>query len=249
MEVIKYLAKRIDQSWQRMGHSEAAFADIAAESLSDAAIHRELTTADILRWLSSDVLLPTQFDLEAKFADPPLTLHVANAFYIAAYFWADGTTNVHQHAFTGAFQVLDGSSLHVEYEFERSSTHGDQLHFGRLGVRRHEVLKRGDVRRIPNGPSGIHSLFHLDQPSVTLIVRTTKGLTLPQLAYLAPGVAYDEFDQDALWVRQSPMFPALDPLALGSRAELGNAGPGERDAVRELSVAAPVYGHCRRGVA
>jgi hypothetical protein len=34
---------------------------------------------------------------------------------IEALFWVDGTTSIHQHSFSGAFQVLAGKSIHSRY--------------------------------------------------------------------------------------------------------------------------------------
>jgi hypothetical protein len=47
-----------------------------------------------------------------------------------------------------------------------------------------ELLNVGDVQEIQAGRQYIHSLFHLDQPSATIVIRTEKSpLYLPQFAY------------------------------------------------------------------
>ncbi|HRH45636.1 MAG TPA: hypothetical protein PKY82_28610 [Pyrinomonadaceae bacterium] len=52
----------------------------------------------------------------------------------------------------------------------------------------------GDVRKILPGRSFIHSLFHLDQPSATIVVRThLSPLQLPQFDYRKPYLAVDPF--------------------------------------------------------
>jgi len=57
-----------------------------------------------------------------------------------------------------------------------------------------ELLKVGDVRKILPGRDFIHSLFHLDQPSATIVVRTHRSpLNLPQFDYRKPFLAMDPF--------------------------------------------------------
>jgi hypothetical protein len=57
-----------------------------------------------------------------------------------------------------------------------------------------ELLKLGDVKEIRAGRQYIHSLFHLDQPSATIVVRTEKSpLHLPQFSYHKPYIALDPF--------------------------------------------------------
>jgi len=53
-----------------------------------------------------------------------------------------------------------------------------------------ELLDARSVVPIPRGSAFIHSAFHLDSPSMTLVVRTHQG-SEPEPTYLPPGVAYD----------------------------------------------------------
>jgi hypothetical protein len=63
---------------------------------------------------------------------------------------------------------------------------------GDIQFERAELLRRGDCRAISSGPEFIHSLFHLDRPSVSLVVRTTNDPeTYPQYGYLKPFIAKD----------------------------------------------------------
>ncbi len=44
-------------------------------------------------------------------------LHHEGDYFIQALTWMEGTTAIHDHAFCGAFMVLEGASLHVTYGF------------------------------------------------------------------------------------------------------------------------------------
>src|SRR5207247_11468909 len=92
---------------------------------------------------------------------------VANGFYIDIYFWLDGTTDKHQHAFAGAFQVLLGSSIHSHYRFAVEKRINPHFSIGRLSINDVELLSAGDIKRIIPGSNYIHSLFHIDRNSAT----------------------------------------------------------------------------------
>ena len=92
---------------------------IAADALRRADLPSKLTAWDVVEWALKQEELPPQRDLHGNFADPPITIYSGPRFHIDVYFWFEGTTAIHQHAFCGAFQVLLGSSIHSWYEFER----------------------------------------------------------------------------------------------------------------------------------
>src|SRR5262249_38085080 len=132
------------------------------------------------------------------FGQPPVTLYRARDFYISALYWLEGTTDIHEHGFSGAFRVLEGSSIHAVYDFSRPATITPRLAYGHLLLSEAELLRKGATRRIQLGGEFIHSLFHLDSPSVTIVVRTGRE-GLRQNSYCRPGVAFDPlFDDPAL---------------------------------------------------
>jgi hypothetical protein len=66
-----------------------------------------------------------------------------------------------------------------------------------------ELLERGDVRQILPGKQYLHSLFHLDRPSATIVVRTRQSpVGLPQYNYLKPYFAVDPFFREAAMVKK-----------------------------------------------
>lgn len=177
----------------RARDSSRAFEDVATEVLREAGAHRTFDTWTAVRELFETEALPPQVDPDSSFSDLPLTLYRGDGFHVDLLHWLDGTTEIHEHAFSGAFQVLAGSSLHVGYRFRSTRQVGDRLLLGELTPSRAEVLQRGDVVPIRRGGDGIHSLFHLDAPSVTLVVRTSGGDSARQLGYVRPNLALDVF--------------------------------------------------------
>jgi hypothetical protein len=210
MQPFQALGAEIEETWLGQNYNEEVFPSIAAEALIAADLPSKIAAWDIVEWTLKQTELPPQKDPHANFADPPITVFVAPRFYIDAYFWLDGTTQIHQHAFSGAFQVLLGSSLHSSYEFERTESVNVFTEVGQLRLRVCELLKVGDVKPILAGRQYIHSLFHLDQPSVTVVVRTDKSpLHRPQFSYYKPSLAIDPFFEHETTTKKLQTIRAL----------------------------------------
>jgi hypothetical protein len=195
IEVVQELGLAIEEAWRVVDYDTGRFPEIAARALADAALPRRLTPDEIVRWALGPVALPRQRDIKADFGQPPLTLFHGRRFYVDALHWIDGTTSIHQHSFSGAFQVLAGSSIETQYAFEPSRVFNAHFMIGRLDVTSTRLHRVGDVTPIRSGPHGLrHSLFHLDRPSITIVARTPKDAgSDPQLSYTRSGIAVDPF--------------------------------------------------------
>lgn len=210
MEVFKQLGAEVESLWRDKNYNEELFPALAADALRRAELPVKVSAWEILDWALRQDKLPKQMDPVARFGDPPITLFNSSRFYIDAYFWLNGTTSIHQHAFCGAFQVLLGSSIHSWYEFQRSEAINVFMELGEISVKLCELLAVGDVKEIRPGRQYIHSLFHLDQPSVTIVVRTGNSpLHLPQYKYLKPRLALDSFFEDETTTKKIQSIAAL----------------------------------------
>ena len=188
MERIQLFGARLHERWRRLNFTESSFPELAAEELDSAALHQEITLLDVVKWATTRSL-PTQVD--AEFGNPITVFHNPY-FYIDVLTWIDGTTSIHEHTFAGAFAVLSGSSVHCRYQFLEIEALSDRLRLGQVSCLGVEHLKAGDVRRIHQGAAGAHSLFHLDRPTLSLVVRThIASVATPQYLYLPPSVAFD----------------------------------------------------------
>ena len=210
MELFQKLGAEIEDIWREQNYNEEVFPKIAAEALGRAGLPSKVSAWEVIEWTLGQPKLPRQMDPKANFGDPPITLFAAPRFYIDVYFWLNGTTQIHQHGFCGAFQVLLGSSIHSWYEFERTEHINAFMETGEMSLRVCELLKVGDIQEIRAGRQYIHSLFHLDQPSATIVVRTEKSpLYLPQFSYHKPYIALDPFFDDE---STSKKLQSLGPL-------------------------------------
>ncbi len=190
--IIADLGAEIARVSASAGIRGSAFAAVCAAALERRALHRAVTPSDILRWLVTTDAVPEQGRSDDSFGQPSLTLFHADRFRIDALFWHTGTTAIHQHGFAGAFAVLAGSSLQSTFSFHPEDAGDPRFVTGTLTLRASELLQCGAVRRIDPGEALIHSLFHLDMPSVTLVVRTHHEEEHgPEYVYYPPGLAVD----------------------------------------------------------
>lgn len=194
MKIFRELGEKVEAAWRLRNYDEEAFPALAADALRAADIPSQISAWDVIEWALRETELPPQRDPNGNFGDPPITLYVGPRFHVDVYFWLEGTTAVHQHGFAGAFQVLMGSSIHSWYDFERTESINSFAEIGSMSLKLCELLEKGSVQEILAGRQYIHSLFHLDQPSATIVVRTDKSpLYLPQFSYFKPSLAVDPF--------------------------------------------------------
>ena len=210
MDAVEQLGGAIEREWRRRNYDEAVFPSLAAEKLRRSNVFEKASPWDAVKWALTLDELPRQKDVDARFGDPPVTLFTSSRFNIDLYFWFDGTTSVHQHGFCGAFQVVLGSSIHSVYRFERRHSASVFFEIGDIRLDRVELFELGAIQEITPGRGYIHSLFHLDKPSASLVVRTDRSpLELPQYSYHKPSVAIDPFFFDETLTKKLQLVTAL----------------------------------------
>ena len=203
MELFQKLGTLIENRWRAENYSELLFPGIAAEALAEADLPSKVDPWEIIRWVHSSITLPEQKDVAGRFGNPPITLFSGPRFYIDVYYWLDGTTSIHQHAFTGAFQVLLGSSIHSHYNFREDRILSEHFSVGEIALNSVELLKVNDIKQIRPGRQYIHSLFHLDRPSATITIRTehTPSSAL-QYDYRKPHFAVNPFFENVSMIKK-----------------------------------------------
>ncbi len=194
IEVLTRLGSEIHEQWQASHFREEAFPHLAYEGLSQLPLHQLMDPLDPIRWaLTEAKWLPPQIDLGGEFGQPPLVVFATDRFFIQVLHWLESTTSIHQHSFGGAFQVVGGSSLHGQFSYERDEQVNQLFALGKLTHQSSELLVPGATRPILPNHHFIHSLFHLEQPSVTVVVRTLNDAgSEPQYDYYRPGLAIAE---------------------------------------------------------
>jgi hypothetical protein len=185
------LGHAIEERFRRANYNARIFPALAEEALASADLPAHVAPLDIIRWIVETPVMPKQLDVTTRFGDVAVTVFHGPRFVVDVYYWLDGTTAIHQHAFSGAFQVLAGGSVLTRFDFHETHVINEHFALGTLTTAEVELLSRGDVRQIPPGREYVHSLFHLLRPSISVVVRTGIPSAMPQFSYDPPFVAYD----------------------------------------------------------
>jgi hypothetical protein len=189
MEPFDRLGAMVEASWRRRSYDEQAFPEIAATALSELPPSRSVDLFEVAEWAERGERMPQQVG-DSSFGQPPLTVFHGGRFFIEVLFWLEGTTGIHQHAFAGAFHVMHGSSIQSLYRFHAERRVNAYCLVGRVELDRVEYLEQGATRPIVPGAPLIHSVFHLDHPSVSVVLRTMHDAEAgPQYRYLKPSLA------------------------------------------------------------
>ena len=207
MQAFRELGVRIETQWRDENYNDDVFPEIAANALLEADLTAKLDLWDPVRWVHTNTDFTHQADPQASFGDPPITLFFGPRFNIDVYYWLDSTTTIHEHGFSGAFQVLHGGSVHGVYEFEKVLEINRRFWIGDISLRDVSLLSKGDLRIIPSGSRFIHSLFHLERPSATIVVRTQGG-DIRQFNYRKPYLGLDAFYSEP-WMHRKIQTVAL----------------------------------------
>lgn len=213
------LGREVLARWKRENFSLTAFPDIACAALEESLPSQEVDLPALIR----DFLLEDEQPAQSSsgFGQPELIVYEHPRFYIQILFWLDGTTDIHQHEFSGAFHVLQGSSVHTHFEFENVQPVTAHFRLGDLRWKDTRLLEQGCTLPIVSGQGGIHALFHLETPSITVVVRTQSDPgTGPQFTYLPPHVGFDPVQDDALTVRRKQLLDALERIGSPEYAAL-----------------------------
>jgi len=208
------LGQAVSRAWSAADRQDGALPEVAARALAEVDVPAGVTSSGILEWAAATADLPPQSRRSDPFGQPPLVLHYEDDFFIQALIWMEGTTAIHDHSFCGAFMVLEGASLQVTYDFEPADRLADdRLVVGDLVSDQPEVLRPLDIRPIEPGGGFIHALFHLERPTVTIVVRNSAcALPYPQYEYLRPGLGWNSLWEDRTWSKRLQSIRTLEVL-------------------------------------
>lgn len=208
IDSLRRLAARIDREWKAAGARVSSFPAIAARVLEDARPDREYDLGALAEWTLSRRTFPQPCNPFGPLGPPAFTVWSDGRFFANVYVYTTPEVVIHDHDFAGAFINLSGNTIHATYEFPNAERIAPEVHIGELALHEVEVVRQGDVRRIDPGRRFIHQVWHVDQPTVVLVIRTGP-LPAParrQFRYLRAGFATEVFRDDALSVGAPERF-------------------------------------------
>ena len=203
------LGRTVARRWQAENFAPLAFPSIARTALEEHRPCENVGLAELFHDFLTEDAQPAQS--QSGFGQPELIVFEHPRFYVQVLVWLDGTTDIHQHTFSGAFHVMEGSSIHSRFAFCDAEAVSAHLQVGRLERLDTQLLEKGSTVEIVSGKEFVHALFHLETPSVTVVVRThTDPGTGPQFTYLPPHIAVDPFQSDLLTARRKQALDMLE---------------------------------------
>lgn len=205
------LGRTVLERWREHNFSLEVFPELTRNAIDEAPPSENIDTGELIReFLFND---DQPFQSESSFGQPELIAFNDTRFYIQILFWLEGTTEIHQHEFSGAFHVMGGSSVHSEFDFVGARSVTPHIRTGDLRVKRIELLETGSTVPITSGRECIHSLFHLDTPSITVVIRTHHDPgTGPQYNYLPPHIAINPLHADSLTARRKQLLDVMETI-------------------------------------
>ena len=238
------LGQKVLARWKKEDFSLAKFPEIARKALAEKPPSKHVALPALISEFLLDDAQPYQ--TQSGFGQPELVVFDDPRFYIQLLFWLDGTTDIHQHMFSGAFHVMAGSSIHSTFSFENAESITANLRSGNVRMLETQLLETGATEPIISGTAQIHSLFHLETPSVTVVVRTHSDAgSAPQFTYLPPHLAVDPFQDDALTTRRKQLLDVLEQTGDAAYAELVAKMVRELDFERGMFILQNCLGHLR----
>jgi hypothetical protein len=206
------LGMTVADRWNQAGYDPRRFSAIARAALEEWELSNTVQYLDIVEMFMDATSAPYQQNISSPFGQPPLTLFWHPRFFIEGLFWLTETTTVHDHGFVGAFTVLEGTSVQSRYTFETTKVVDAGMQIGRLEREHSELLTAGAVAEIGLQDNLIHSVMHVDVPSVTVVIRTHSAPVRPGCQYLWPGMMLGPFPEDQLTARRYQCLTLLSRL-------------------------------------
>jgi hypothetical protein len=235
IDSLRKLAARVNREWKAAGSKVAAFPAIAARILTEEQPHRGYDLGSLAEWTLSRRTFPPACNPFGPLGPPAFTIWSDGRFFANVYAYTTPEVVVHDHDFAGAFVNLSGTTLHATYGFTGAERVAPELHLGELSLHGVEVVRPGDVRRIDPGRRFIHQVWHVDQPTVVLVLRTgpLPGPARRQFQYLRAGFATEVFRDDGMSVRAPERFQYTRKMAECLRHSNGGVVDFLRVLVRE----------------
>ena len=106
---------------------------------------------------------------------------------IIGHLWSDAADRLHQHDWTGAFQVIEGQSFNATYDFdERKAV--EEFSIGKILRESFGIFEPGHIQPVSEGRSLIHSVVYSGKPGFAISLRVAGAGEKGAYEYLRPGL-------------------------------------------------------------
>ena len=182
------------------------FPALAADVLAEFPIPAEMGIEFMADWALGRDRLPEQVNFHSGFGEPPLVVYEEPRFFAEVLFWFHGRTSIHGHGFYGAYRVLAGYSIDAQFSYRQDEEPVPGIKLGELQPTSLTLITPGDIKRILPEEAFIHTVMHMGNPSLTLVIRNRGGLV--QYDYSMNGLAVNAYQDSQTHVRQAEVLSA-----------------------------------------
>lgn len=182
------------------------FPDLAAKVLGEFPVPANIGIEFMADWALGKEKLPEQVNFHSGFGEPALVVYEEPRFFAEVLFWFPSRTSIHSHGFYGAYRVLAGYSIEAEFAYHRESEPVPGIQMGELEPTGLRLITPGDISRILPEEAFIHTVMHMGNPSLTLVIRNRGGLV--QYDYSMNGLGVNAYQDSPTHVRQAEVLSA-----------------------------------------
>ena len=206
MDYFKEIGEKLSA---RCGEGELGenFPELATEVLEEFPVPAEVGIEFMADWALGRERLPEQVNFHSGFGEPPLVVYEEPRFYAEVLFWFHGRTSIHGHGFYGAYQVLAGYSIEAQFAYHRDHEPVPGIQVGALEPTALRLITPGGITRILPEEAFIHTVMHMGNPSLTLVIRNKGGLV--QFDYSMNGLGVNAYQDSQSHVRQAEVLSAF----------------------------------------
>ena len=192
----------------RCGEGELGdnFPDLAAKALGEIPVPADVGIEFMADWALGRERLPEQVNFHSGFGEPALVVYEEPRFYAEVLFWFHSRTSIHSHGFYGAYRVLAGYSIEAEFAYHRESEPVPGIQMGELEPTGLRLITPGDIIPILPKEAFIHTVMHMGNPSLTLVIRNKGGMV--QYDYSLNGLGVNAYQDSPTHVRQAEVLSA-----------------------------------------
>jgi hypothetical protein len=125
-----------------------------------------------------------------SFGQPGVRIPLNSWSQLEVIHWINSQTTIHDHGFNGAFSLLSGAVIQIDYSFRKSHCLCDGLDLGTVARKSFEVVEAGQVMPIEAGRKFIHETYHIGLPTIVVVLRTRGNQSdIHQYDYFPPHLA------------------------------------------------------------
>lgn len=190
-EIADELAATVDAQWRKIDYDPSAFDKVTSEAFAKINPSAQLSSAQML----SDAILGGENEtyLDHHPAVGIVTLKSTPYYNIEGHFWTDEHAHAHSHSWSGAYHIIEGTSIVGMWKMNSDAAPEAPLRLGSLESVGVEALKEGHVQAVVPGHSFIHSIWYAGF-GAAMSIRSKWKRVYADANYLRPYVGYNFAD-------------------------------------------------------